>query len=85
MHVRACDLSAMAWEVVDAIYACTPELEAQVDIEPGLVARGVSLLVHSGLQNLLGNALKYSSRTPSAEVHFASERANAGEPRFFCQ
>lgn len=83
LNVQACDLSAMARDVVDAIYATTPELDAQVDIEPGLVARGDPLLVHSVLQNLLGNALKYSSRTPGATVYFGREPGNAGEARFF--
>jgi PAS domain S-box-containing protein len=83
LNVRACDLSAMAQDVVDAIYATAPELDARVDIEPGLVARGDPLLVHSVLQNLLGNALKYSSRTPGATVYFGREPGNAGEARFF--
>ena len=83
LHVRTCDLSAMAREVVGAIYAGTPGLVAQVTIEPGLVAQCDPLLVHSVLQNLLSNALKYSSRTPGAKVHFGRESGSAGEARFF--
>jgi PAS domain S-box-containing protein len=83
LNVRTCDLSAMARDVVEAIYATEPELDAQVNIEPGLVARCDPLLVHSVLQNLLGNAFKYSSRTCGATVHFGREPGSAGEARFF--
>lgn len=83
LNMRTCDLSAMAREVVDAIYATAPEMDAQVDIEPGLVARGDPVLMHSVLQNLLGNAFKYSSRTPGATVRFGRESGSVGEARFF--
>ncbi|CAM3567785.1 sensor histidine kinase [Polaromonas hydrogenivorans] len=83
LNMRSCDLSVMAQEVVDAIRTASPELETQVHIEPGLVARGDPSLVHSVLQNLLGNALKYSSRTPGATVHFGREPGDAGKARFF--
>lgn len=83
LNVRSCDLSMMAQEVVDASHASSPGLDAQVHIEPGLVALGDPSLLHSVLQNLLGNALKYSSRTPRATVHFGREISAAGEARFF--
>jgi signal transduction histidine kinase len=54
-----------------------------VHIEPGLLARGDPSLVHSVLENLVGNALKYSSRTPGATVHFGREPGDAGKARFF--
>lgn len=83
LNMRSCDLSMMAQEVVDTIRTASPELETQVHIEPGLLARGDPSLVHSVLQNLLGNALKYSSRTPGATVHFGREPGDAGTARFF--
>lgn len=70
LRLAACDLSLMAQEVIDTFAAPSAGLSAQVDIEPGLTAWGDPSLLHLVLQNLLGNALKYSSRTPHARVHF---------------
>ena len=83
LSVRTCDLSMMAQEVVATIRAASPELATPVHIEPGLVTQGDPSLVHSVLQNLLANALKYSSRTPGAMVHFGREPGDAGKARFY--
>jgi len=79
----SCDLSLMAREVVDASQIASPELNAEVHIEPGLLAFGDPSLLQSVLQNLIGNALKYSSKTPGATVHFGRETDSEAEPRFF--
>ncbi|MFZ3139898.1 ATP-binding protein [Polaromonas sp.] len=59
--------------------------------QPGLrtlrcaLAQGAeaTVLLHSVLQNLLGNALKYSSTTPGARVHFGREPGGVADARFF--
>lgn len=68
-----CDLSAMGHDVVRAYLADAPGLATKVTIEPDLKAHGDAALLNSVLQNLLGNALKYSSKTPEAKVHFGQE------------
>ena len=78
-----CDLSNLAREVVDAFFAGSPDLRAQVTIESNLQAWGDAALLQSVLQNLLGNALKYSSKNPSATVYFGHETDAAGTERFF--
>ena len=83
LRIDSCDLSQMAQEVVDASRAASPGLKAQVHIEPGLMARGDAALLHSVLQNLIGNALKYSSRTPGATVWFGRSDNATGEAGFF--
>ncbi|MBH2020023.1 MAG: PAS domain-containing protein [Burkholderiales bacterium] len=83
LNVGLCDLSRMAREVIATSHTSSPELDAQVHIEPGLMAWGDPLLLHSVLQNLLGNALKYSSTTPGARVHFGREPGGVADARFF--
>ncbi|MDB5868178.1 MAG: sensor signal transduction histidine kinase [Polaromonas sp.] len=83
LNICNCDLSLMAREVVDACFAASPELDARVHIEPGLLAVGDPSLLHSVLHNLLGNALKYSSRSHIATVHFGRETSATGTSRFF--
>lgn len=78
-----CDLSAMAREVIDEFRAASPALKAQVQIEPGLLARGDPALLHSVLHNLLGNALKYSSKSPAPAVHFGRVADAGDKARFF--
>jgi len=81
--VLACDLSLMAREVVDEFQFTDPESKVEVHIEPGLHVFGDPPLMRSVLQNLIGNALKYSSKTPGANVHFGCDTDSEAKPRFF--
>ena len=83
LRMGPCDLSLMAREVVEALRSASPALDVAVHIEPDLSTEGDPALLHSVLQNLLSNALKYSSKTPGASVYFGREPVAAGAPRFF--
>lgn len=50
----------------------------RVCIEPGLVADGGRSMLDTCLRNLLGNSLKYRSRTPDAVIEFGQVRQNNG-------
>jgi PAS domain S-box-containing protein len=62
------DLSALAEEVVANLRHLFPEREATVEIEPGLRCRADPVLLRSAMENLLGNAWKYSSRVAHARI-----------------
>jgi two-component system, NtrC family, sensor kinase len=62
------DVSAIARECIDDFARHSPERKVEVVIEPGIVARADRYLVHSLLENLLGNAWKFTVRTPSARI-----------------
>lgn len=64
------DLSQLAGYVVDELRRSAPEREVEVIIEPDLQARGDPTLLRLVLENLLGNAWKYSARTPRARIEF---------------
>jgi len=80
--MERCDLSQMAGEVVETLRSLAPAQQVEIHIEPGLSAEGDPALLYSVLQNLIGNALKYSSKTEGARVHIGRE-CSTGEPRFF--
>lgn len=70
------DLSRMAGEVVADLRQTDPTRQVDVLIAPDLHAKGDAALVRNLLQNLLGNAWKFTASTPGARIEFI--RADAG-------
>jgi signal transduction histidine kinase len=68
------NLSLFAAYVVDDLRRGAPERAAQIEIEPDLHARGDPTLLRLVLENLLGNAWKYSARAKTAHIVFGSEQ-----------
>ncbi|HEY9106585.1 MAG TPA: ATP-binding protein, partial [Roseateles sp.] len=66
------NLSQQAGYVMDEIRRSAPLRELELDIEPGLVVQGDPTLLRMVLENLLGNAWKYSAKVPCTEIRFGS-------------
>jgi signal transduction histidine kinase len=66
------DLSRIATELADELRRAEPAREIAFEIEPNIVVDGDRTLLQLVLQNLLGNAFKFTARTASARVEFAS-------------
>ncbi len=64
-------LSQLAGFVVEDLRRQQPERSVQWMIEPGLDVQGDPTLLRLVLENLLGNAWKYSARNPQARIEFA--------------
>ena len=72
------DLSALALEILVSLQSAHPRRHVSYSVEPELKANGDSRLIRSVMENLLGNAWKFSSRRPHAEItvgHSISENA----------
>jgi len=67
------NLSQLAGFVVDDLRRGAPERQVEVEIAPGMVADGDPTLLRLVLENLLGNAWKYSARCPQARLQFNCE------------
>ena len=67
------NLTQLAGYVVDDLQRTAPEREATVQIEPGMVTRGDPTLLRLVLENLLGNAWKYSARRAQTRIEFGRE------------
>ena len=76
------DLSALAAEVVEELRAGEPERDVEVLIEPNVSVVGDKQLLRVALQNLLGNALKFTSQQPHARVQFGRTE-HAGQAAIF--
>ncbi len=64
------DLSKLAGQVIADLRRQSPELVVSVHIAPGLQAQGDPALLLIVLDNLLGNAWKYSAQQAQAEIRF---------------
>jgi light-regulated signal transduction histidine kinase (bacteriophytochrome) len=62
------DLSQIAAFVIEDLRRQQPEREVEVEIEPALVTSGDPTLLRMMLENLLGNAWKYSGNARPAKI-----------------
>lgn len=86
MTVAKVDLSALARSVKDGLLQALAQQKTDrkvtFTIEDGLVVDGDESLLRMVLENLLGNAWKYSSRQAEASIEFGSETVE-GETIYF--
>jgi PAS domain S-box-containing protein len=77
------DLTRLAEDKAAELSRIEPERRAEFSIEPELCARGDRRLLGIVIDNLLGNAWKYSSRVDRAVIEIGAFTSGDGEPVFF--
>jgi ligand-binding sensor domain-containing protein/signal transduction histidine kinase len=79
------DLSALAREVADELRLRNPERRVELVIAPGLEAHADPGLLRVVMENLLGNAWKFTSKRPSAriEVGMTAPDGQPGAPAVY--
>jgi signal transduction histidine kinase/CheY-like chemotaxis protein len=82
MSRQTISLSDLAEAVVNDLRAGAPDRQVTVRIAPGLTAVGDSHLLRIALDNLLGNAWKYTSKRSQAEIVFGGEERD-GDTVYF--
>lgn len=76
------DLSVMAREVLARSAQAEPRRQVEIRIKDGLSAQADPTLMGMVLENLLGNAWKYTAQTPHAIIEFGVQQ-HAGEAVFY--
>jgi PAS domain S-box-containing protein len=76
------DLSSLAGDIIANLRRLAPDREATVAIEPGLRCAADAVLLRSALENLLGNAWKYSARAGHARIELGRITVD-GRAQFF--
>ncbi|MDI1237551.1 MAG: PAS domain S-box protein [Polaromonas sp.] len=77
------DLSTLARNSMDARRAFEPERQVTLHIESGLMANGDERLLRVVMENLLGNAWKFSGQRAQAAISVGQTSDAAGEAVFF--
>lgn len=83
MQYGIVDLSKMAIEVLDDLQKTEPDRKVELNIESDLIAEGDKHLIRIALENLLGNAWKYTARQPQPHIEFGAIRNANGQTEFF--
>ncbi|HYF59743.1 MAG TPA: ATP-binding protein [Burkholderiaceae bacterium] len=71
------DLSRLADTIVDELRAGDPARRVSVRVQPGMAVEGDRTLLRVMLENLLGNAWKYSARRDEARIEFGCTGSGA--------
>ncbi|MGI9218820.1 MAG: ATP-binding protein [Hydrogenophaga sp.] len=84
MNPEWVDLSAMAQQVVAELERGEPQRQVRWDIAPGLRAQADPTLIRVVVQNLLGNAWKYTGQTADAHIRLYSTGVGEDGQVGFC-
>jgi light-regulated signal transduction histidine kinase (bacteriophytochrome) len=79
---EAVDLSALVRSIAEQLRQAQPERHVEFRIADGLTAQGDPRLLRIALENLLGNAWKFTAKTADAVVEFGLTRAGGDDVYF---
>jgi PAS domain S-box-containing protein len=77
------DLTASAVRVDQECREREPDRQVGLRVQPDMVARGDATLLLLVMQNLVGNAWKYTSKQTDARIDVGSELSDSGETVYF--
>lgn len=82
LHRQSVDLGCLAQGILDVLHDREPERKAAFDVQPDMRADVDLRLIKIALENLLGNAWKFTSKEPITEIAFG-KCLDQGQEVFF--
>ena len=82
MRLETVDLSTLAKNIAAALQQAQPERQVDLVIAEGMVATADSGLLKAALENLIGNAWKFTGKRAEAKIEFGVT-GNNGESNYF--
>jgi PAS domain S-box-containing protein len=70
------NLSQLAWDIINDLQENDKERSVAIKVAPGLRCKGDKRLIHIAMENLLGNAWKYTSKEAQATIEVGSIEEN---------
>ncbi len=77
-HRESVDLSELAGRIVQSLRDATPDRRVRVEIAANLMVQGDANLLRILLENLLGNAWKFTTKISAARISFGAEETPGG-------
>ncbi|MGZ5111702.1 MAG: PAS domain S-box protein [Usitatibacter sp.] len=77
------DVSALAHEVFGGLQRAQPDRRVEFVVEPGMSARADPGLLRIVLENLLGNAWKFTGKSSGARIEIGCKTSDGKPPAFF--
>jgi len=74
LNLGTVDLSSLAEQIVSRLREASPDRNVETIVQPNVTAFGDQGLLLIVMENLLGNAWKYSEKNPLARVEFGREQ-----------
>jgi signal transduction histidine kinase len=73
IHKENLNLTDMATQIIDSLKTSEPDRKIAVEIDKKITARADASLIRAVLENLLGNAWKFTSKTVDAKIRFGTK------------
>jgi len=84
MEVQDIDLSKLAATIIESLTAADPKPDATVTIQPDIRISGDPGLIRAVIENLIGNAWKFTAKTNAARITVGCEQRDAKKVYFVC-
>lgn len=82
MKCAELDLTAMSQQIVDGLRQSAPDRRLEIEIQPGMTALGDVQLLRIALENLIGNAWKFTGKQPDARLQIGQLEGDEGKVYF---
>ena len=82
LRISQVDLTSLVLEILESLHAAEPDRRIEVDISPRVRVNADERLLRVALENLLGNAWKFTMKTENPRIEFGVEMSG-NDPVYF--